>query len=261
MSPAGRHPGSRTASASSHDPCGVRIAMWSGPRNISTAMMRAFENRPDTVVVDEPLYAAYLARTGIHHPAREAVIASQSTDLATAVAELLGPLPPGCRVHYAKHMAHHVSREMDLRWTLDFHNVLLIRDPAEVVASYVRSRESCEPDDIGLPQQQWLLELWDSHELDVPIIDAAEFLRAPEAYLRWLCDRLGISFTARMLSWPPGPRASDGVWAAHWYASVWASTGFEPWRPRETSLSDHHAAVAEACRSIYAALHRRRVQI
>ncbi len=141
----------------------VRVAMWSGPRNISTAMMRAFENRPDTVVVDEPLYAAYLARTGIEHPVREEVMASQPTDLGRAIAELSAPLPAGCRVHYAKHMAHHVSREMDLRWTLAFRNVLLIRDPVEVVASYVRARESCEPDDIGLPQQGWLIELWDAH--------------------------------------------------------------------------------------------------
>ncbi len=237
----------------------VRVAMWSGPRNISTAMMRAFENRPDTVVVDEPLYAAYLARTGIDHPAREQVIASQPTDLATAVAELTAPLSPGHRVHYAKHMAHHVSREMDLDWTLGFRNVLLIRDPVEVVASYVRARESCEPDDVGLPQQGWLLELWDEHGLEVPIIDAGAFLRAPEEHLRWLCDWLGIPFTARMLSWPAGPRDSDGVWAPHWYAAVWASTGFEPPRVRDTTLSEHDAAVAEACRPVYSSLHARRV--
>jgi hypothetical protein len=239
----------------------VRVAMWSGPRNISTAMMRAFENRRDTVVVDEPLYAAYLARTGVDHPAREAVIASQPTDLGMAVAELFSPLPPGCRVHYAKHMAHHVSREMDLGWTLGMRNVLLIRDPVEVVASYVRARQACEPDDIGLPHQGWLLELWDKDRLEVPILDAADFLRAPEPYLRWLCDWLEIPFTARMLSWPSGPRASDGVWAPHWYASVWASTGFEPSRPRVASLSGHDAAVAEACRPIYEALRRRRVVI
>src|SRR5581483_8188939 len=136
----------------------VRVAMWSGPRNISTAMMRAFENRPDTVVVDEPLYAAYLARTGIDHPAREAVIASQPPALDEAIAALSAPLPEGRHVHYAKHMAHHLARGMDLRWTLAFRNVLLIRDPAEVVASYVRTRQSCEPDDIGLPQQGWLLD-------------------------------------------------------------------------------------------------------
>jgi hypothetical protein len=238
----------------------VRVAMWSGPRNISTAMMRSFENRPDAVVVDEPLYAAYLQRTGIEHPAREEVIASQPTDLDAAIESLSEPLPPGRTVHYAKHMAPHVSQDMDLRWTLRFHNVLLIRDPVEVVASYVRSRESCEPEDIGLPQQGWLADLWDEHEADVPVIDAKDFLLAPEAHLRWLCDWLRIPFTDRMLAWPPGPRDSDGVWAPHWYAAVWSSTGFEPWRPRETHLSEHDAAVAEACRPVYEALHARRVQ-
>lgn len=239
----------------------IRVGMWSGPRNISTAMMRAFENRPDTVVADEPLYAAYLARTGLDHPGREEVIASQPTDIATAVAGLSVPLPPGRCVHYSKHMAHHVSENMDLGWTLDFRNVLLIRDPAEVVASYVRTRDACELDDIGLRQQRWLLDLWDEHDVEVPVIDAGDFLREPEAYLRWLCDWLGIQFTDRMLSWPAGPRESDGVWAPHWYAAVWSSTGFEPWRPRETDLSDHNAAVADACRPIYAALHARRVRV
>jgi hypothetical protein len=239
----------------------VRVAMWSGPRNISTAMMRAFENRPDSVVVDEPLYAAYLLRTGVDHPARDAVIASQPTDVATAVADLEAPLPPGRRVHYAKHMAHHISREMDLDWTMRFRNALLIRDPAEVVASYVRNRASCEVEDIGLQQQGWLHDLWDDRGLEIPIIDAGDFLRAPEAYLRWLCDWLGVRFTARMLSWPPGPRPSDGVWGRHWYEAVWSSTGFEPWRPRNPSLSGHDAAVAEACRPVYAALQARRVRV
>jgi hypothetical protein len=239
----------------------VRVAMWSGPRNISTAMMRAFENRPDTVVVDEPLYAAYLVRTGIDHPAREEVIASQPVDLASAVEALNAPLPAGAHVHYAKHMAHHVSRDMDLRWTLSFRNVLLIRNPAEVVASYVRARETCEPEDIGLPQQGWLIDLWDDRGIEVPIIDAGDFLRDPEAYLRWLCEWLGIPFCDRMLSWPPGPRASDGVWAPHWYSAVWASTGFEPWRPRVTTLSERHAAVADACRPVYAALYARRERL
>lgn len=239
----------------------VRVAVWSGPRNISTAMMRAFENRPDTVVVDEPLYAAYLVRTGIEHPARDAVIASQPTDLPTAIEALSAPLPPGRHLHYAKHMAHHVSPDMDVSWTLRFRNVLLIRDPFEVVASYVRSRDACDPEDIGLPQQGWLLEVWDREEVEVPILDAGAFLRAPEAHLRWLCDWLGVAFTADMLSWPPGPRPSDGVWAPHWYSAVWSSTGFAPWRPRQVSLSDEHRAVAEACRPVYEALYARRVRV
>ena len=136
----------------------VRIGMWSGPRNISTAMMRAFENRPDTVVVDEPLYAAFLARTGLDHPAREEVIASQPTDLAEAVAGLLGAVAR--RPSRPLRQAHGppLSSRQDLAWTLRFRNVLLIRDPAEVVASYVVARRACEPDDIGLPQQARLLD-------------------------------------------------------------------------------------------------------
>lgn len=239
----------------------VRVGMWSGPRNISTAMMRAFENRPDAVVVDEPMYAAYLARTGIDHPMREAVIESQPTDLAEVVAGLHAPLPPGRHIHYAKHMAHHVSLDADLNWTLDFRNVMLIRDPAEVVASYVRARATCQADDIGLPQQAWLLDLWDEAETEVPILDARDFLGAPERHLRWLCDWLEIAFSDRMLSWPPGPRSSDGVWAPHWYASVWASTAFEPWRASEAALADRDADVVEFCRPIYERLHARRVVV
>jgi hypothetical protein len=125
----------------------------------------------------------------------------------------------------------------------------------------VRARETCEPEDIGLLQQGWLMDLWDERGIEVPIIDAGDFLRDPEAHLRWLCDWLGIPFCDRMLSWPPGPRASDGVWAPHWYSAVWASTGFEPWRPRDTTLSERHAAVADACRPVYAALHARRERL
>jgi hypothetical protein len=236
----------------------VRVAMWSGPRNLSTAMMRAWENRPDTVVVDEPLYAAYLSRTGIDHPGRDAVIASQPTDPRQVVRALHAPVPEGIRVHYAKHMTHHLDDHDDLAWTHDFRNVLLIRDPVEVVASYVRSRESCEPADIGILQQVRLFEEWTG---TVPVIDAGDFLRDPEAHLRWLCDWLGVDFDPRMLSWPAGPRSSDGVWAPYWYDAVLRSTGFEPWRPRHTDLSAHDAAVAAACRPAYDLLHAARVRV
>ena len=240
---------------------GVRLGVWSGPRNISTAMMRAWENRPDTVVVDEPLYAEYLARTGLDHPGRDEVVAAQPTSLSEAVAVLTAPLPEGVTVHYAKHMAHHLDLTVDAAWTDAFRNVLLIRDPGEVVASYVRSREACEPEDIGLLQQQWLLDRWDALAYHVPVIDSADFLRDPEGHLRWLCDWLGIDFTDRMLSWPAGRRESDGVWAPYWYDAVLASTGFEPHRPREVDLSAHDAAVAEACRPAYERLHARRVRL
>ena len=234
----------------------VRVAMWSGPRNISTAMMRAWENRPDTIVVDEPFYAAYLARTGIEHPGRDAVIGSQPTDPDDVVRALLAPVEAD--VQYTKQMTHHLADDAELGWVAGFRNVLLVRDPAEVVASYVRSREACEPADIGLLQQLRLLDVMPEAP---PVIDAADFLRAPETYLRWLCDWLGIGFTDRMLHWPAGPRDTDGVWAPFWYDAVERSTGFEPWRPRNVDLSRHDTAVADACRPAYDALHARRVRL
>ncbi|MEZ5094251.1 HAD family hydrolase [Nocardioides sp.] len=238
----------------------VRVAMWSGPRNISTAMMRSWENRPDTVVVDEPLYAAYLHRTGLDHPGRDEVLASQSSDPDVVVAQLLAPVPDGTTVHYSKQMTHHLDAGVDHAWVGAFRNVLLIREPREVVASYVRSREACEPDDLGLLQQVPLHdELLTRTGGDAPVIDAADFLRSPEAHLRWLCDWLEIPFTDAMLHWPAGPRDSDGVWAPHWYDAVWASTGFAPYRPRHVELSAHDEAVAAACRPAYETLAGRRL--
>jgi hypothetical protein len=239
----------------------LRIAMWSGPRNISTAMMRAWENRGDCAVSDEPLYAAYLAATGLDHPGRDEVIAAGETDPARVIAALLGPVPDARPVWYQKHMSHHLLPGMAREWIHALVNVLLIRDPGEVVASYLKSRATVTPDDIGLPQQARLFdELGERNGAAPPVIDAADFLQAPEAHLRALCDRLGIAFTDRMLAWPAGPRDSDGVWAPHWYDAVWRSTGFEPWRPREVSLSGAAARVAEACRPAYERLRAHRLR-
>lgn len=240
----------------------LRIAMWSGPRNISTAMMRAWENREDCAVSDEPLYAAYLATTGIDHPGRDEVIAAGETDWRRVADALLGPVPGGKAVWYQKHMNHHLLADMDTDWVLGLRNVLLIRDPVEVVASYIKSRATVTPDDIGLPQQGRLFDLLCDALGEAPIvIDAGDFLRAPEAHLRALCGRLGIAFTPRMLSWPAGPRDSDGVWAPYWYDAVWRSIGFEPWRPREDTLTGEALAAADICRPIYERLRGYRMMV
>lgn len=237
----------------------VRLATWSGPRNISTAMMRSWENRPDCIVVDEPLYAYYLHESGIDHPAREQVIASMSRELRQVVDGLFAPLPDGVSVFYQKHMTHHLLPDTDRTWIPGLSNVLLIRDPREVVASYIRSRSSVEPEDIGLRQQVALYEVLREAGKPPPVVDAADFLRAPEPYLRWICEWLGVGFTPRMLTWPAGPRDSDGVWAPYWYDAVRRSTGFEPWRPRETRLEGHAAEVVAASAEDYAFLHEKRL--
>jgi hypothetical protein len=240
-----------------------RIAMWSGPRNISTAMMRAWENRGDCTVSDEPLYAHYLAHTGIDHPGAEEVIAHGDADWRRVVDALTtGPVPDAQPLWYQKHMTHHLLPHLGRDWVFALDNVFLIRDPAEVVSSYLKKRSSVTPEDIGLPQQRELFDAIAQRDGRAPpVVDADEFLKAPGAQLQALCARLGIPYTARMLAWPAGPRASDGVWARHWYDAVWASTGFEPWRAREPALDDATRRVADACRPMYEELHRHRMLV
>ncbi len=235
----------------------VRLAVWSGPRNISTALMRSWENRPDSVVVDEPLYAHYLAVTGLDHPGRDEVISAGESDWRVVVQTLLEP-GTDAKVHYQKHMAHHLTADVGRSWIARLTNVLLIRDPWEVVASYVKTRAQVTAADIGLPQQVALYDELAAEGNPPAVIDAADFLRRPEAHLRMLCDLVGVAFDDRMLHWPPGPRSSDGVWAPHWYATVWQSTGFAPYQRREVRLAGQPAAVAEECCALYRKLFDRR---
>ena len=198
--------------------------MWSGPRTVSTALMRAWENRPDTVVTDEPLYAFYLTATGLDHPGRDEVIASQPQDWRVVLRELTaGPLPPGVTIYYQKHMTHHLLPPVDRSALAGLRHAFLIRDPRSLLASYARVRSAPTLADLGLRQQAEIFE-----EFGGPVLDSADLLAAPEPALRALCAALGVPFSAAMLSWPPGPRASDGVWAPYWYDNVRRSTGFAP---------------------------------
>jgi hypothetical protein len=186
--------------------------------------MRAWENRPDTVVADEPLYAFYLSATGVDHPGRDEVIASQPTDWRVVLRALaFGPLPDGARIYYQKHMTHHLLPAVDRAALAPLRHAFLIREPQGLLASYARVRSAPTVDDLGLRQQAEIFA-----EFGGPVLDSADLLAAPEAALRALCAALGVPFSAAMLSWPPGPRASDGVWAPYWYDSVRRSTGFVP---------------------------------
>lgn len=234
-----------------------RIAMWSGPRNISTAMMRSFENRSDCVVSDEPFYGSYLQRTGIDHPMAAEIIADMDCDYASVARAMTGPAPGkaaqgGAAVWYQKHMSHHMLPGDDLSWCDSVTHCFLIRDPASMVASYAKKRAQPVPDDFGLDRE---CELFDAVRERTgqtpPVLDAADVLRDPRRALTALCQAIGIAFDDAMLSWPRGRRDSDGIWAEVWYHAVEDSTGFKPYNPPETQLSASLQAVADACQPAY----------
>ena len=238
----------------------VRVAMWSGPRNISTAMMRAWENRGDTAVWDEPFYAFYLETTGIEHPLDEEVIASGETDWRRVAERLLGDVPDGRSVYFQKHMTHHLLPEIDRGWMDAVVNCFLIRDPREVLASYARMRSTVTIEDVGVLQQAEIFDFV-AHRRSAPplVVDARDVLENPHGVLSALCAGVGVEFTERMLSWPPGPRASDGVWAPHWYHSVHRTSGFQPYVPQAHRLPRHLEPLARECEPHYRRLWEQRL--
>jgi hypothetical protein len=248
-----------------HDGGVLRLAMWSGPRNVSTAFMRAWGNREDTVVVDEPFYAHYLDVTGIAHPGRDEVLARHERDWRRVVDSLLAPVPPGVRILYQKQMAHHLLPDMGRDWLDAVTHAFLIRDPRPMVASLGEKLDTFDLLETGLPQQVEIFEHVVARTGRAPpVLDAADLLRDPAGALRQLCAALGVPFSERMLWWPPGRRASDGVWARHWYHRVEASTGFEPpdarREPAVHALPPRLAAIEAACRPLYERLREHRLR-
>jgi hypothetical protein len=239
----------------------IRIAMWSGPRNISTAMLRSFGSRPDTAVSDEPLYAHYLLVTGVDHPGRDEVIAAHESDWRKVARELTGPVPGGRAIWYQKHMAHHLLPMIGRAWLDELSHAFLIREPDEMVASLLKTFPGAGLADTGLEQQ---CEIFDRVAERLgrapPVLLASDVLKDPRAQLEALCAALGIPFLPAMLAWPAGRRATDGVWAKHWYAAVEASTGFEPYRRRHFELDDAQARLVDECRPWYEKLHALRLR-
>lgn len=230
----------------------MKIAMWSGPRNLSTAMMYSFAARGDCVVVDEPFYGAYLKATGLDHPMAEAVIASQSVDPDEVARQCVADIPGGKAISYQKHMTMHMIPAFPRGFMKGMTNVFLIRHPARVVASYAKKREGPTLADIGFVQQAELFEQTADWMGRPPIvIDSADIREAPQTLLRRLCDALGIGFTPNMLGWAAGPKAYDGVWAPHWYNAVHQSTGFEEAEGALPNLSPDYARLAEAALPFY----------
>jgi hypothetical protein len=227
--------------------------MWSGPRNISTAMMRSWENRQDTMVVDEPLYGPYLYQTGKKHVAYEQIIEIQGKQYQPIIKELTeAKVPADIKIYYQKHMAHHLLPDLDLSWVKKLSNVFLIRDPQYVLQSYLKKEPQATPEDLGYPQ---LLKIFnivrDEFGITPAVFDSKDILMNPESMLRKMCEYLKINFDINMLHWAKGYRDSDGIWASHWYNRVIESTGFSEYKSKQIKLSAEEKKVAEACEPYY----------
>ena len=238
----------------------MRIAVWSGPRNLSTAMLRSFGNRADTFVSDEPFYGAFLKASGTPHPMRDEVIEAMDCDWHSIARTLAGPAPGGAALWYQKHMWHHMVGPVGYDDFAGFTHAFLIRDPARMIASYLRKREAADFEDFGLDRQaDFFAREADRLGHAPPVVDAHDVLADPETTLRALCRRLSIPFDPAMLSWPPGRRATDGPWAPHWYQAVEASTGFGPPEAEPVDLPDQARRLADRCRPYYEQLSAHRV--
>jgi Sulfotransferase domain len=238
----------------------IRIAMWSGPRNISTAMMRAWGNRLDTFVVDEPFYAYYLNATGKKHPGADEVIVTGETDWRKVVTQLTGPIPGGKRIFFQKQMTHHLLPEVHREWLGGVTNCFLIRDPREVIVSYIKKQGDPTLQDLGFVQQAEIFD-WVCTRTGVPppVIDARDVLKNPPKTLGLLCDAVGVEFSESMLSWQPGLRDTDGIWAKYWYEEVARSTSFQPYQAKHAQIPKHLREIHDRCRECYERLYKDRL--
>jgi len=226
----------------------IRIAMWSGPRNISTAMMRSFENREDTFVIDEPFYAYYLYKTGFDHPGREDVIKAQSTKWEDIVGMIIGKIPEKKLICYQKHMVHHIVNGRNISWVKFFNNCLLIRHPKDVIISYAKQSPINGINDLGYLQQVNLFEKIKNITGKYPFVfDAKDILINPEKYLRIMCKYFKINFSKKMLSWPQGLRTTDGVWSPYWYKNVINSDSFKPYNKSIEKIPSKYKGLLEEC--------------
>jgi hypothetical protein len=232
----------------------LRLSVWSGPRNVSTALMYSFRERPDTVVIDEPLYGHYLKVTGADHPGENEVMAAMDCDGERVVREvILGPCERP--VLFMKNMAHHLV-ELDRSFLAGITNVLLIRDPKEMLPSLAEQLPDPTLRDTGLAKQAEILDLILERGEEPVVLDAKHLLLDPPGVLGIACEKLGIPFYEAMLSWPPGPKPEDGVWARYWYGSVHASTSFSPYKPKTGRFPERLEPLLLECRPFYERLRR-----
>jgi len=238
----------------------IRIAMWSGPRNISTALMRSFENREDCFVSDEPFYAFYLKHTGLNHPLRDKVVAEGELNWDRTAKYLTGEIPQGKKIWYQKHMAQHNLVEVNLEWTKRVTNCFLIRNPSKVIISYAKKYSISSMDQLGYLQQKALFDALLLQTGKTPIVlDSADILKNPRNTLKSYCKEIGIHFSDKMLTWPPGKRKTDGAWGKYWYGKVEKSTGFQPYVESSDKVPKEYFTIYQNCMEVYQQLYQYRI--
>ena len=234
--------------------------MWSGPRNLSTALMRSFENRTDTVVIDEPFYAHFLKQTNLNHPGRNEIISTLDSNWDNIVLKITGPIPQNKLIWYQKHMAQHNLEGCDLNWIKSFHNCILIRDPKYVIPSYNKEYSLSDEKLLGYCQQLNLIRILEDEEgITPPIFDATDILEKPEQALKKICVSVGIRFSQKMLKWPKGKRKSDGIWAKYWYRNVENSSGFQPLKKKNIVIDKKLISLYDKCLADYNSMYDKRI--
>jgi len=239
----------------------IKIAMWSGPRNISTALMRSFENRPDTYVSDAPFYAHYLYITKKKHPMYKEIIHYGDTNWNSVVKNITGNIPYNKKVWYQKHMAQHNLQNKNLNWIRKMKNILLIRNPKEVILSYIKKNSLINILELGYIQQVELVKKIEEDFGIIPIIiDSQDLLKNPKYILTKLCKKCNISFYDKMLLWPKGPRKTDGIWSEYWYTNVENSTRFSPYIKNNSTLPMQYKNIFLECMNYYTELYEKRIK-
>jgi hypothetical protein len=238
----------------------IRIAMWSGPRNISTALMRSWESRSDTFVIDEPFYAHYLSVTNVDHPGRDEIIQNGETDQSVVSRGLITDLDDSCSIYFQKHMTHHMIPSVGREWMKDVVNCFLIRDPKDMILSYTKVNSNLSMHLLGLEEQYELFEYVTKINGRAPyVVDSKDILLDPRETLCLLCEKIGVVFSEEMLSWSKGVRDTDGIWAKYWYDNVINSTGFNTYTEKNEVIRDEYLQLYEDCLKIYEKLSKHKI--
>ena len=219
------------------------VACWSGPRNISTALMRSWSSRKDTFVTDEPFYAYYLKETKLKHPMHREIITKYSSNYNEIIKYLTNKIPDNRKIWYQKHMAHHLLDLNNIEWINNFKNCILLRHPKEVISSFSKKSKLSSVEELGYPQQYEIIRFLKKNNKSYTIIDSSELLKNPEKVLAAWCKKNNIKFDISMLKWEKGNHNNDGIWWESWYDNVIKTTGFQKYEKKDISIENKYDSI------------------